>query len=221
MSRPNYEEYTRYRYREDDVADRYAARHRFSRSPSEWIIAQLEIAGVQRALTSLTRFPVNRIVDVPCGTGKLTALLRSRGVTYVGLDISRAMMKYLPPKSGIVAQADASQLPLAQDSVDIVVCLRLLHRVPEEVVEAIIGDCLRVARLGVVVSYSAVPTSRIVHRALRKFGMRPNQWSLNLSATSIAAIAHKNGASVVRDGSISMSLTSERIASFKKNSEMR
>lgn len=209
---PDYESYTRQHYRDPHVAEAYARRLR--RSPVEWGIGRLERAAVAGGLRALDAARVGVVVDVPAGTGKLTAWLSERADTYLALDVSTAMLSELPGSSWR-AQADATQLPLADSSVDCVVMLRLLHRVPDDVADRMVRDALRVSRLGVVASYAGVPALAPLHRALQRASGRGGTMTTTRSPQQFAQLAARAGGQKVFDRSISAGVTAERVCAIR------
>jgi SAM-dependent methyltransferase len=97
-----------------------------------------------------------RVLDAPCGTGRLTDTLAPLTEQLVGLDVSRAMLTAAPEAFGGVARIEASvfALPFATATFDVVVACRLLHHFssPEDR-RAILGELARVTRRFVVLSY--------------------------------------------------------------------
>lgn len=85
-----------------------------------------------------------RLVDLGCGPGFYTAALRERGADVVPIDNSEDELRLAgePPPGAVVA--DATDLPLADGSVDGVVCSNLLEHTPDA--EAVIREIERVVR---------------------------------------------------------------------------
>jgi hypothetical protein len=110
--------------------------------------------------------------------------------------------------------ADATALPFPDDRFDLVVSLRLYHRVPADLVEKMVADALRVATRGIVVSYAGAASSGLVHRLLRRVGRRPPVDFVTLEPTRFAALVEAAGGAVASDRSISGGLTSERVAAI-------
>lgn len=205
-----YESHTLHHYQDEATAQDYAARQALRRSPVDWLIGRLEIRQIRAGL-GLVGSTSTSVVDIPAGSGKLTGLLSSRYRTYLAADISREMMDFIAvpvPK----ARADVTALPFGDQALDLVVELRLLHRVPREVVSAAIGEGLRVARHGLLFSYSSHPRIRAVHTAARKGGRREEHWMTQLTPAEVRAEVARHGGRVVRDRSISFGLTTERVA---------
>ncbi|HZB49631.1 MAG TPA: class I SAM-dependent methyltransferase, partial [Mycobacteriales bacterium] len=120
------------------------------------------------------------LLDPGCGTGWQAAGLRraAPGVTVVGVDLSAGMLgKARAAGAGPLVQADATRLPLAAGSVDLVVTRGVLHHLPDVV--AALADWRRVLRPGgaVVVASEPTPTverhGEVLVRALLPLLRRP------------------------------------------------
>ncbi len=107
--------------------------HRFS-----GVLGRLKNWRDQRLVEKAVRHAghVERILDVPCGTGRLLRSLASRVPHSVGADISLDMIQFsrlpTPVKGGPkglleYVQCDAKYLPFSNDSFDVVVSGRFLH----------------------------------------------------------------------------------------------
>ena len=78
----------------------------------------------------LDGLPVGVALDAACGTGRHAAYLASLGHTVVGFDSSPGMLAIAREKvpQGAFHEADLNELPLPDDSVDLVVCaIALVH----------------------------------------------------------------------------------------------
>ena len=97
------------------------------------------------------------ILDLPVGTGRLLPFYSEGNYPVYGMDISKDML--LESKESYkdmdnikdFIEGNAEDIPLPDDSVDYVVCLRLLNLVPLQVVENIIKEFNRVSRKGIIV----------------------------------------------------------------------
>ena len=95
-------------------------------------------------------------VDMPVGTGRFFVYLREHGRRHqmIGIDNSPGMLKVCRAKIGHYRDSiqllpgDAFQLPLDDDSVDVLTCLRLFHLYPQDYWPRIIGELRRVVRPG-------------------------------------------------------------------------
>ena len=206
--RDRYVSQTRDHYRAEEVAARYHARQRGA--VADRVLAALERRAVRRGVAVLGLTERRSVVDVPAGAGKLTALLASSG-PYVAVDISTAMLAFLPAGTPRVV-ADAEHLPLRPSSADLVVCLRLLHRVPEEVFERIVAELVSCARRGIVLSYVAQARRPWAHRILRLALRREAYPAQVLTPERVATLVVRSGARVVADHSVSFGAARERVA---------
>jgi len=120
-------------------------------------IASREIHLLRRALATLAPRP-SRVLDLPCGTGKLAELFAEFKFLTVGADISSEMLEILKlkEKAGVafhgLVRTDALSLPFPDNTFDTLVCLRLLHRVPDSIRSAMLREFVRVSRQYVLVS---------------------------------------------------------------------
>lgn len=96
----------------------------------------------------LDALPIGVALDAACGTGRHAAYLASLGHTVIGVDSSPGMLAVAREKipQGEFHEADLHELPLAEDSVDLVVCAIALVHVPD--LESPFGEFARVLRPG-------------------------------------------------------------------------
>lgn len=100
-----------------------------------------------------------RVLDVGCGTGWLAAGLRraAPAVTAVGADVSAGMLgRARAAGAWPLLRCEAGRLPLADGSVDVVVCRGVLHHLPDVV--AALTEWRRVLRPAGAVVLSSEPT---------------------------------------------------------------
>jgi ubiquinone/menaquinone biosynthesis C-methylase UbiE len=87
------------------------------------------------------------VLDVACGTGIVTALLRGPGRLVAGLDRSPGMLGVASRRmDGRVVLGDAAAMPVRSASVDVVVIVWLLHLLPSAA--PVIAEAARVLRPG-------------------------------------------------------------------------
>lgn len=104
------------------------------------------------------RLPPDAVVlDVGCGPGFDTAVLRQQALRAFGLDLSQGMLQagreMLGPRLP-VAQADMRRLPVGAASVDGIWALASLLHLPETAVDATLADFRRALRPGGVLYLS-------------------------------------------------------------------
>ncbi|MFO0982834.1 MAG: class I SAM-dependent methyltransferase [Planctomycetota bacterium] len=132
-----------------DASARRYARTRF-RTPRA---AERDQKLVARLLSRHVAGEIAFVLDAPCGTGRLRAALARSAATYVGVDVSRAMLAAAGGGSR-KAVADVTSLPFADDTFDVVVCCRLLHHLHGGAERtALVRELVRVARQFVIASF--------------------------------------------------------------------
>jgi ubiquinone/menaquinone biosynthesis C-methylase UbiE len=158
-------------YRDSSLARNYDGRWSGLRGPGRDRRKQRAILAALESLGAATS-----VLDVPCGTGRFAAFLRARGMTYLGMDAAAAMLGEAARKHAGVPffQADLARLPLSDESVDLVVCIRLMHLVRgPELRVAFLREMARVARVGVIVDFRHSASLRVVLGQLRhRIGLR-------------------------------------------------
>lgn len=87
--------------------------------------------GSRSALADLHLDSSARVLDVGAGTGELTAVLREESPgEVIAVDADSDLLGYTPPPRVL---GDATRLPFADDSADLVVCQALLVNLPNPV----------------------------------------------------------------------------------------
>jgi len=106
-------------------------------------LLDIEQPVVRKILDSL---PVGVALDAACGTGRHTAYLASLGHKVIGVDTSPEMLALARDKvpEGEFYESDLHDLPLPDDSVDLVVCAIALIHVPD--LEPPLAEFVRVLR---------------------------------------------------------------------------
>lgn len=138
------------RYSSIEKANRYDEainQAKGARKVSHW----LETRAVLRALTHVSG---GSVLDCPCGTGRIDAVLRDRFRTVVGVDSSESMLTIYrqgnPLRVGHLG--DAFALPFKDGEFDWVVSHRLLHHFTEDAQRiALLKSLSRVSKDGVVI----------------------------------------------------------------------
>ena len=90
-----------------------------------------------------------RIADLACGTGIVTVRLAGPGRRVIGLDRSAGMAGVAAGRlPGRIGQGDATRLPLASGSLDVVTMVWLLHLLPAEAAAQAVAEAGRVLAPG-------------------------------------------------------------------------
>jgi ubiquinone/menaquinone biosynthesis C-methylase UbiE len=172
-----------------------AYRRKYERSWVRRLSNRRELAVVRRALARAGT--QGRVLDCPCGAGRLAPTLLRVAEHVTCADISAAMVdqarEALAPAheagrvSFLVAPAD--RLPVEDGAFDTAVCHRLIHHMGEaEDRAAVLGEMARVARRAVVISFSDDTTRKA--RGQRRRGVVRNRHVLTPDALYAEAAPH-------------------------------
>lgn len=121
------------RTRASFVARRFARQAKaFSGSP-----LQRDPERLRRLLEFLAGRPGERVLDVGCGPGIVTAALRSAGMRAVGIDLTAAMLREARAAGVTCVQGDVSALPFQRGAFDVAVSRNTFHHLadPRRVLE--------------------------------------------------------------------------------------
>ena len=145
-----------------------------------------------------------RLLDVPCGAGRLRPGLEGVG-SYTGLDVSPEMLQAAANRGGRLLRGTVEALPFRDDAFDVVVSCRLLHHFPDDGdVVAALAELGRVAERAVLFSFwdagslpawrrrltGSPPRSRVsrtrghLGRLLAEAGLAPVAWRASLRFVS-------------------------------------
>ena len=123
---------------------------------------------VVRALSGLTTGA--RVLDAPCGGGRISRALRRRGYRAVAADYSAFMLAESRDSADLRCRSDLTCLPYRDAAFDAAVCFRFMQSAPREIRIRVLAELGRVATR-VVVGYSNVYSFRGLRRFV--FGGRP------------------------------------------------
>lgn len=123
---------------------------------------------------ALARIPKTcRVLDAPCGTGRVTIHLAQQGFDVTAADLSPSMIEATREtiaRAGLncpVESQDVEKLSYPDRHFGAIVCFRLFHHFPSpEIRSRVIGELCRVADRFVVLSYFA-PSLSTLSRKLR------------------------------------------------------
>src|SRR5690606_9067491 len=133
-------------------------------SESHPIVRWIERQRLRLLKSTAADAPGDRILEVGCGAGHVLALFDGERT---GVDLSPAMLDRARARLGRrvrLVRGSALDLPLADDSFDVVLCTEVLEHVPDP--GRAVAELLRVAAPGARVIVS-IPNERNIDRAKR------------------------------------------------------
>lgn len=147
--------------------------------------AEMEL--VDRAFASISRD--ERVLDVPCGYGRVMEHLHSRGYRVSGADLSEPMLELARATmnrhewTGTIERQDLQRLSYPDRSFDTLICFRVFHHFPEASIRRqVISELCRVASQRVVLSYFSPHsfTSRLSQLRVALHLKRANRYPTSL-----------------------------------------
>lgn len=136
----------------------------------------------KRAIRRLLRAPLHEhpalsMLDVPCGTGRITELLLQLGTVVAAGDISAEMIdvaraRLCPAGKRLEFRPlDLDHLNLPDRSFDLVTCIRLFHHLDSPSRQRVLAELARVSRRYVLINVSlSTPFYRLRRRLKRLLG---------------------------------------------------
>lgn len=146
-------------YQDNSVADTYD-RERFSSLSGrtfDWLEKRMLRKIVRRVVKEVSQ---PEVIDVPCGTGRITELLLKMGLKVTGADISREMIEVAQTKCQQYEtrihfrQLDLDAADLPENEYDLVTCIRMLHHLNSSTRKGIFKSLSRMSRKYVLVNVS-------------------------------------------------------------------
>lgn len=161
-----------------------------------------ELQLVERAFRLI---PSGRVLDVPCGGGRVTVLLSQLGYDMSAADYAEPMREITRETlaaKGLnlpVFKEDIENLSQADRSFDAVVCFRFFHHLPSaQLRRKVVGELCRVARQHVAMSYFNPKTLRALEQKLRR--LRGKKLSVfNTPLAEVTAYFEANGFKLVKN----------------------
>lgn len=155
MTDPTPEQSNQPAYRGRVKYDTVAAAQKYQKQKPDKHAAEMRL--VKRAFAVI---PKGRVLDVPCGGGRVSLLLASDGYEMTAADLALPMLDIAREhfsKAGLDIPAlheDVEKLSFANGSFDAAVCFRLFHHFPNaEIRKRAVSELCRVARTHVALSY--------------------------------------------------------------------
>jgi ubiquinone/menaquinone biosynthesis C-methylase UbiE len=132
------QDYVREQYKTPDNLEIRVRTHELYSQPKldlmEWVLDQIQWQGHEF------------VVDVGCGSGKYVAPARRRCRHYVAADLSLGMLTQLESPIPDRINLNAEQIPLTNNSADVVLANHMLYHVPDQ--DAAVAEIARVLRPG-------------------------------------------------------------------------
>lgn len=146
-----------------------------------------------------------RVLDVPCGGGRVTVLLGQLGYEMAAADYSdpmRQITRETTAANGLeieVFKEDIEQLSQPDNSFDAIICFRFFHHLPnEELRRKVVGELCRVARRHVAMSYFNPRTLRALEQKIRR--LRGKKLTVfNTSRAEVSGYFADHGFRLVKD----------------------
>jgi 2-polyprenyl-3-methyl-5-hydroxy-6-metoxy-1,4-benzoquinol methylase len=130
-----------------------------------------ELRLVERAFNVI---PPGRVLDAPCGGGRVTLLLAERGYEMTAADLSDSMIEITREKiaaAGLkvpVEKQDVERLTYADRHFDTIISFRLFHHFPDAGIrQRVVRELCRVARENVALSYFSPYSFTSMKRKIR------------------------------------------------------
>lgn len=136
-------------------------------------LMEVEQAAVVARLPDLTGC---HALDAGCGTGRYLRVLADRGATVTGVDVSEPMLAFARASAARIVRGSICALPLASQSMDVVVSGLALGDVKDLV--SAIGEMARVLRPGGRLIYSVVHPDGAAGRWSRTFEANGREWAV-------------------------------------------
>jgi ubiquinone/menaquinone biosynthesis C-methylase UbiE len=164
---------------------------------------------------------LERVLDVPCGAGRLSGVLGRHARTLFEVDYSREMLKVCREKprehEARFAEASAFDLPFGDGTFDMAVSIRLSHHIPDRVARlAHLRELFRISRRYVLATFFDEDTLKHRLRALhRRLGGR-KRLKHTLSLEEVESAAGESGFRVLRSRKLSSMFSGHRFTLFVK-----
>lgn len=164
---------------------------------------------------------VQTTLDAPCGVGRATVWMASRGYQATGVDLGDAAVEYtgkaLEEKglSGEVRKEDIEKMSFADRTFDAVLCFRLIHHFPgADIRKRVIHELCRVSDKYVLVSYVSPWSVTSIRRRLQNTLMNKPLKQFHSPLSELEGHFSEQGFSLVRDIPQSRFLHSLHLAVF-------
>ncbi len=145
------------------------------------ILDYFEKASIKKALKGVSK--QSHILDIPCGTGRITEALLNWNFSVTGADISEAMIKETRkkldnrPRLNELIKTDAESMIFENNQFDIITCVRLMGHVPPEYRVKILSEMRRVTNRYVIITfYLSTPIQNLKRKIKQMIKPNPALW---------------------------------------------
>ena len=146
-------------YQNKDIVSKYD-KERF-KSLKGSLMHKMELGLICKALKFAKVIPPATILDIPCGTGRLSIHLAQKGFKISAMDISQEMISYSKEKirainlvnEVIIEVGNAESLPYSDNCFDVCISLRLFGHMPPKVRKKILLELKRVTKKYLILTY--------------------------------------------------------------------
>ena len=148
----------------------------------------LELRSIRALVGDVDPLPHERVVDLGSGPGTVCRMLsrRAEPLHLLAVERSAAMLSHGSYGSAAVVRAEGQALPLADDSVDVLLSAWVLHVLPRSVRRQVLSEAARVlrptGRFGFIVpARPSNPAQRLLRHLASSTTARPAPGSLELA----------------------------------------
>ena len=150
--------------------------------------------------------PPGRVLDVPCGCGRVGFWLARQGFTVTAADLSDAMLDLTRQEAArqslavTVQKQDVERLEYAGESFDAVISFRLFHHFPNREIRArAVAELCRVSRRQVLISYFGPWSASALKQRGQIFIFNHARKKFPTSLKEVRGYFEANGFRLVRD----------------------
>jgi SAM-dependent methyltransferase len=166
---------------------------------------------------------VRRVLDMPCGYGRFTDILRGRGFEVTNADLSLEMVRRAAETksvSGVVADAKQG-LPFTDGTFDAVFSIRFLHHVhdPQER-SAVLGEFARASSRWIIVSFYRAGGVHGLQRKLRRLFKKSGTRIKMIEPGRFEAEAAAAGCRIVRIAPLLRGIHAYHLALLRRESPL-
>ena len=146
----------------------------------------LDRRALRKALTQLSDNHVQTLIDIPCGTSRISKDLLKIGYNLLGSDISFEMMENGKNKVNPFitflgfTQCDASKTAFIDNSFDCLICVRFIGHIPSDYRSSIFSEFGRISRFSIIelsMESNLVKLRKKFDRIFNTGSKLPNRWS--------------------------------------------